>query len=231
MSEFRLPDPAEIEKLRVEWRREQRGAEIEHNNRRAELLSVRSQLHLAQQRLENEVRARRSDAVQASGRVVALERQLTETRLALRMRNKEETPQNRIRVFMSAATAAAAVVVAILGWTHGRKPAAAKIPTASNAQPQLAVSSAIAPPKKEFTQSLNRLDDALAAFPGQPAEKVLAAARSSQGNSVATPCLIQWTSGQPALVYSGGSLGNSLSATLERCAEAVEQYRPPASSK
>jgi hypothetical protein len=76
--------------------------------------------------------------------------------------------------------------------------------------------------KTDFTQSLDRLNSALAAFPGLSPTEVLHLVSMSGGkNSV---CAFQWNNGNPALEFNGSNK-ISMAQTLESCAQAVEKYR------
>jgi len=77
-------------------------------------------------------------------------------------------------------------------------------------------------PRPDFTQSLDRLNSALTAFPGLTPTEVLRQVSALPGNN--SVCAFQWNSGNPALVFKGGNQG-SLAQSLERCAQAVEKLR------
>lgn len=71
----------------------------------------------------------------------------------------------------------------------------------------------------QFTQSLDRLDYALAAFPGRKAEDVLREVYKRSRD-----CALVWNQGRPSLVFGGGKTGpDALATTISGCADAVEQ--------
>jgi hypothetical protein len=76
-------------------------------------------------------------------------------------------------------------------------------------------------PTAAFSNSLNRLDSALAKFPGRAPEEILREA-SKQGHG----CMLSWNEGRPSVVFGGGSSKPvSLSATIDRCADDIGNLR------
>ncbi|MEP6714523.1 MAG: hypothetical protein ABJC09_03050 [Terriglobia bacterium] len=72
-------------------------------------------------------------------------------------------------------------------------------------------------PRQEFSRSMSRLADALAAqWPKKPEQVLRDVAAQSKD------CAFAWNNGQPALMYGAGK---TMSASLDRCSDAVENYR------
>ncbi len=79
-----------------------------------------------------------------------------------------------------------------------------------------------------FTQSLSRLNLALASVPGRTAKEVLHDIQKAQVNSSSPACSFAWTEAGPAVLFGKDQKGTdltSLSTTISKCADAIEQLR------
>ncbi len=228
-STVRPPDPAEIQKLRAEWHREQKGLEQEHNQRRAELVGLRSQLGMVQQKLEAEMRARQLEGSQAFAKIATLQKELAAAGKVIEKAQDRDSARERIGLRLSAAAITAAVIVSLyLVWAQffGAVPGlagpdskrVAPVPAAPKVSPPVQSARAGESSPPAFSQSLVRLSETLASLPGKP-EDILRSVRARDKKV----CAFSWNGGQPALLYQSGGL--SLSGTLNGCADAVEKYR------
>ena len=202
---------------------------------------LRSQYQVVQRDLEREKRARRSDSIAASARTNEMEEAL-----AFAVATEAALSAGRVQTShrLQKGLIAAALVVLIGGSIlyealHHRHsqtaPADAALasltPATSGFQrPEgrilkrplsVEVPSTLSQGEKVgLTQSLDRLNRALAGFPGMDPHEVLRQVSSSGRSS---ECAFNWNKGNPSLVFNGGSI--SISQTLDRCAQAIEKYR------
>jgi hypothetical protein len=78
----------------------------------------------------------------------------------------------------------------------------------------------------DVTREIGRLTRALSRFPGVDPEVVMRAVNKRVPAKGATPCAFEWNHGEPALQFGDRQGGNgTISASLSRCATAVEQFR------
>jgi hypothetical protein len=200
-----------------------------------------TKLHEVKKELDWEQRSRRADAIQASAKIQKLERELAEA-IGATTRSKPTGHPMVLRMALGA-VAAIALAAGIAAFAmHRQIPvsandsfrAAAATPAAADQDADLAAwqsksavlgrhSAPAAGP--DFTQSYNRLGQALAAFPGRDAEDVLRQVQKSGGG-----CGLRWNEGEPSLIFGSQISGeakrpNSLPDALTQCAEAVEKLR------
>jgi hypothetical protein len=202
---------------------------------------LRSQYQIAQRDLEREKRARRTESIAASARTTEMEEALAFA-VATEAAHSAGRVQTSHRLRKSLIAAALVIMIGGFGFyqvLHRRQSptASTRIPLAS-LTPATSSGQAIrgrvlskplsveAPStlsqgeKVDLTQSLDRLNRALAAFPGMDPHELLRQV-SSSGHS--SECSFNWNNGNPSLVFNGGHI--SISQTLDRCAEAIEKYR------
>ncbi len=93
---------------------------------------------------------------------------------------------------------------------------------------QKMVASPLSPEARQgFEAALGRLNRVLTAFPNRKPEQVLREAHEAYLATDPTVCLFEWNQGQPAVLYSAESGNLNLSASLSKCAAALEkQVRP-----
>jgi hypothetical protein len=70
---------------------------------------------------------------------------------------------------------------------------------------------------------MDRLNSALAAFSGRQPEDILREIHRKAAKTDPSLCAFNWNNGQPAILYGGGGK-LSLSATIDKCAAAIEKY-------
>ena len=233
---------AELAKQKKEFTRIQKSLEREHSRRQAELAQARTQLFHTQQQLEQEKHARRVEAVKASLARSRLEQDLAAATGAIARSHAENTEAAAGKKWLT--TAAVLLGISLGGtliWTqlsareaksnsgvtatlHPAEP----VPTASRA-----ATSRPAPAHTEYTLaesslsttgfpgSLRQLNRALSLFGNRPPEEILREVRARSGDT--SLCAFQWNNGQPALLYAGDGVKNTLASALTRCAAAVEQ--------
>ena len=171
--------------------------------------------------LEWEQRSHRADAIQASSKVQGLERELAEA-----LASAKGTPSRgrqipvRVAAGVAAALALAAGIAAFV--MHGQIPvASANQVQSDHPQQEAALVSRHSAPSSapDFTQSVDRLSQALAAWPGRDPEEVL-----RQVQQAGKGCALRWNAGEPSLLFGGlGAKSSSFGAVMTQCAEAVEK--------
>jgi hypothetical protein len=78
----------------------------------------------------------------------------------------------------------------------------------------------------DVTQQISRLSRAFSRFPGVDPEVVVRAVNKRAPASSLTPCAFAWNAGEPALQFGDQYGGHSsITASLSRCADAVERFR------
>ena len=73
-------------------------------------------------------------------------------------------------------------------------------------------------PAAALTSAMTQLDTVLSSFPGRAPEDIL-----REASKINHSCRMQWNDGHPSLVFGGGPQLNSLSSTINQCAEAVKK--------
>ena len=206
--------------------------------RAAEIANLSTQCMKAERELARQKVERKTEAAKAAERLARLERELTF--MANRDALAQETDLRRRKVKRTVVSITAAVALVCLsaiywpvrarqGDRKAPAEAAVELPsTPVNFIPPSGVDHAVpfpeGPPPEPvaaFSNSLNRLDTALAKFPGRAPEEVLREA-SKQGHG----CMLSWNEGRPSVVFGGGSSKPaSLSATIDRCADDISGLR------
>ncbi len=206
-----------------------------------DLSEATTKLHAAKKELDFEKRSRRTEAIQASTKIQRIEQELS---AAIATTNVSASKTTRVPVRLAAGIAVAlalATGIAAFAMHHQTVVSASASPIAAADSPGVqdpvadlaawqSKSSVIgrhsAPsPSLDFTQSYDRLSQALAALPGRDAEEVL-----RQIQKAGRGCALRWNDGEPSLLFGGqsGSAAqkpNSLPDALTKCAEAVEKLR------
>jgi len=232
---------AELDKHRREWAVLQRSLETQHNQRKAELATVRAQSFQIQQKLETESRARRLEAAQSSAAISRLERDLSQANTALSgsylRPNKWSTGKRLTMVAticgicvlgagalmerLSAGRVSAKTEVTAhtteVSETKQVETEAAHLRKVLHAIPPASVS------QVNFQGSLSRLNRALSSFANRAPQEVMTEVRDRFGDR--SLCAFQWNNGQPAMIYGSEGIHASLGSALGRCAAAVEQLR------
>ena len=221
----------EIDRRRKEWLRIQKGLEREHNHRKAELVQVRGQWFQTQQQLELESRARRTEGAHSSAKIATLERDLLAARAALTRSNGNGDSASFKRGIGLAAASIILVLAAGGVWTQ--LPAHAGASVLSDAP--VHVQAAALKPSGSFSTgsagssqvgvqaSLSHLNRALTSMGNRPPEEVLREVRGRSGDP--SICGFLWNKGQPALLFGGDGIKQTLATSLGRCAVAVEKYK------
>ncbi len=209
--------------------------------RAAEIATLSTQYMKAERELARQKVERRTEAAKAAEKLAKMERELMA--VASRAALAQETGQRRRKVKRAAVGVTAAVALVCLSaiyWPvparQGERKAPAQAAVALTATPvsfipsqaPSVVDQAVQPaedpspePTAAFSNSLNRLDTALARFPGRAPEEILREA-SKQGHG----CMLSWNEGRPSVVFGGGSSKPaSLSATIDRCADDIGNLR------
>jgi hypothetical protein len=220
---------SEVEKIGTQYRGFSKLAGSNDARKAAENADLHSQWHNAQRELETQRRERRIEAVRTAARVSTLEKELEAKTIAPEIARLNLSEHRGRKRKVRGAMIAAAGVVAVTGlsfvcWrvtaAHGAQSADAQLifapPTAAYPVSALPAESTAA-----FSMAVNRLDDALAAIPGRTPEDVLQQASKNQ-----KACRLQWNDGHPSLLFDGEpSRANSLSETINECADAVKRLR------
>jgi hypothetical protein len=242
---------ADAAKLKADWRRAMKALEQENKERRSELVLVRGQLHQTQRQLELEYTARMGEAAKSSTLVANLEAELEEAHKVVTNSNRARSRRQTIRgVVAGGAMAAGALAVAAAIWTvYARPTSACAAPEATSAAAPSGIPArpvAAAQPLETFSLpgvasansgprtsqasepnlagGMDRLNGALAAFPNRRPEEILREIHRKAAKTDPSLCAFDWNNGQPSIVYgAGGTL--SLSATIDKCAAAIEKYR------
>jgi hypothetical protein len=163
--------------------------------------------------------------VKASTKVQRLENELAEATPANETPAKSRVPLRGVVVGVAAGIALAAGIAAIA--MHGQIPVlasgsatpAADQPHREAAPPDSRDSAPSAVP--DFTESVDRLSQALAALSGRDPEDVL-----RQVQQAGKGCALRWNAGEPSLLFGGlGAKSSSFGAVIAQCAEAVEKLR------
>jgi hypothetical protein len=210
------------------------------NNARkaAEFASLQSRWHTAQRELETQRRERRIEAVRTAAKVSTLERELearfvpAETGLGFDQR--EKGGKTRRGLFVVAGIAAVAGLSVGAWQMIAAQSRQLVVPPASAAEAIAETGTKLtsqtanvtgvfaglpADSPAAFSMAVNRLDDALASIPGRTPEDILQQASKNQ-----KVCRLQWNAGHPSILFDGEpSHSNSLSATIDQCADAVKR--------
>jgi hypothetical protein len=191
-----------------------------------ELAEASTRLHATKKELDWEQRSRRTEAIQASTKIQRLERELAEAVAASSgTPSKSRRVPLQIAVGVAVALALAAGIAAIA--MHGGIRVATASANTNQLQPDhpqeevAAVASRHSGPSAapDFTQSVDRLSQALAALPGHDPEEVL-----RQVQQAGKGCALRWNAGEPSLLFGGlGTKSSSFGAVMTQCAEAVEK--------
>jgi hypothetical protein len=209
--------------------------------RAAEIATLSTQYMKAERELARQKVERMAESARAAEKLAKLEREIS--LMASRADLAQETGLRRRKVKRAVISVTAAVALVCLSavyWpvlarqgerkasVHGV--AALPVTPVSFVPPQASsvVDNAIVAPEDPspeptaaFSSSLNRLDTALAKFPGRAPEEILREA-SKQGHG----CMLSWNEGRPSVVFGGGSSKPaSLSATIDRCADDISHLR------
>jgi hypothetical protein len=182
----------------------------------SEKAKIREEAELAKLELARQQAERRAEAIEAEGRLSAVQNELA---TALRQASAIGKSQTRDRI----AAVAVAIVLAALVVFERLAPSGARVPVVSLSQSQQ--SSAVSEIRLErergpvtLARSLDRLNFVIASAGRRP-EDVLLSVRASEGGD---RCPFVWADGQVSLVYRSGMSMSSVTDTLSRCAEAVE---------
>jgi hypothetical protein len=230
----------EVAKLKLDWRRAMKGLEQENKEHKSELVLVKGQLHQAQRQLELENTARQGDATKSAAIIADLETDLEGTRNAGGKSGRTQSGRHSTgwRIAAIAITAGAltyAVAMRIMhasgaGTDPGGNPAsaAAAQPAETFSLPGVTPAGNSAPksdPVSEpgLTGDLDRLNGAFAAFPGRQPEDILREIHRKAAKTDPGLCTFDWNNGQPSILYGGGGK-LSLSASIDKCARAIEKY-------
>jgi hypothetical protein len=202
----------------------------------SELSETNTKLHEAKKALDFEKRARRAESIQAAARIKSLESQLSEA-LGANGDSASKVHPKLFRIVLGAVAALAlAAGIAALAM-HRPVPASASDAVSANTAPEAGDQALAAwqsksalvkrhsAPAQNFTESYDRLSQALAALPGRDPEDVL-----HQLQKAGKGCQLRWNDGEPSLIFGrqgGGATSkpNTLEAELTQCAEAVEKLR------
>jgi hypothetical protein len=208
--------------------------------RAAEIATLSTQYMKAERELARQKVERKTEAAKAAEKLARLERELTfaANRAALAQQNGLRRRKVK-RTLVSVTAAVALVCLSAIYWPvlarQGDRKAPAEEavlpstpvglsrPQASSQMDNAAQSPEGSSPElpAAFSNSLNRLDTALAKFPGRAPEEILREA-SKQGHG----CALAWNEGRPSVVFgAGSSKPASLSATIDRCADDISHLR------
>jgi hypothetical protein len=199
----------------------------------SELAETITKLHAAKKELDWEQRARRADGIQATTTIRRLEKELAEAKAVFTESGSKIRP-----VYLRIAAGAAAAIVLTAGIAmvarHFQNPVSASAsvtesasataePASGDQTAQLAAwqskSSVLRHPAPaahaDFTQSVSRLGDALAALPGRDPEEVL-----RQVQQAGKGCELRWNGGEPSLLFGDrGKDSPSFGDAMALCAE------------
>jgi hypothetical protein len=160
-----------------------------------ELAEVNTQLHAVKMALDWEQRSHRADAVQATTKIQRLERELAEVIAT----NEKPSRARQVPLRLVAGGVVALVLAAGIGafLMHGQSSAASSSRYQSDPPQQetAAVVTRHSAPSAvpDFTQSVDRLSQALAALPGRDPEEVL-----HQLQMAGKGCALHWNAGEPS---------------------------------
>jgi hypothetical protein len=209
--------------------------------RAAEIATLSTQYMKAERELARQKVERKTEATRAAEKLAKLEREIT--LIAGRAALAQETGLRRrkvTRTVVGVTAATALVCLSAVYWPVVARQGDRKAPdqgvAALPATPVRFIPPQASPvvnnavqrvedpspePPAAFSNSLNRLDTALAKFPGRAPEEILREA-SKQGHG----CMLAWNEGRPSVVFGGGSSkAGSLSETIDRCAEDISHLR------
>jgi hypothetical protein len=183
----------------------------------SEKAKIREEAELAKLELARQQAERRAEAIEAEGRLSAVQNELA---TALRQASAIGKSQTRDRI---AAVVVAIVLAALVVFQRLIPPSGGRVPVVSPApsqQPSVVSEIRLERERGPVTlaRSLDRLNFVIASA-GKTPQDVLLAVRASGG---AESCPFVWTEGQVALIYRSGMTMSSVTDTLSRCAEAVE---------
>jgi hypothetical protein len=206
----------------------------------AELAALKAVAYRAQVDLQREQQARRMEATKAAAKISQLEGQLhVDNQPPAARQPGWRAKAVWLRVCGALMALAFISVAAVFGHSWGQKELAITAP--GNREALLSQQSAGSPASRlprppmelhpgsdlsrgsqeEFTQALDRLDYALAAFPGRKAEDVLREVRKHKNT-----CALTWNKGRPSLLFGGGRITpDTLALTISNCADAVEKLQ------
>jgi len=227
----------ELDRQRKEWLRIQKSLEREHFQRKAELEKVRAQWYQTQKELEQESRARRMEGAQASAKIATLERNLRAASEIISNSYRQDVKPAARRNLAIVFASVALVVVAAAGAAWTQFPARAGVPASQGDSAPAAPPPLVSGPGKHlpsggfaaaqggtgFQGPMGRLNEALSSFGNWPAEDLLREVRRWSGDR--NICPFRWNNGQPALLYGGDGMKQSMADALGSCAAAVEKYR------
>jgi hypothetical protein len=222
----------------------------ENNDRRSELVLAKGQLHQTQRQLDQEYAGRHAEAARSASVIANLETELEELRHAATKSDRSQSRRRSIGGSVAViVTAAGAIALAVAIWTISRRPvtacaaaeaesaitesAAGKVkPVSTPAQASPAetfslpgvtpAGSSVSDPG--LAVGMDRLNGALDAFPSRRPEDILREIHRKAAKTDPSLCAFDWNNGQPSIVYGGGGK-LSLSATVDKCAAAIEKYR------
>ncbi len=240
---------ADVTRLKADWRRAMKTLQEENKDRRSELVLTKGQLHQTKRQLDQENTARHAEAYRTGNIIAHLETELEEARHAATKSDRRQSRRRHIGGSVAAIVAAAgAIALAVAIWTISRRPvtacgavvaestitesAAGKVSPVST--PVLTAPSetfslpGVTPagnpaPDPGLAGGMDRLNGALDNFPGRRPEDILREIHRKAAKTDPSLCAFNWNNGQPSIVYGGGSK-LSLSATVDRCAAAIEKY-------
>jgi hypothetical protein len=241
---------ADVARLKTDWRRAMKTLQQENNDRRSELVLAKGQLHQTQRQLDQEYAGRHAEAARSASVIANLETELEELRHAATKSDRSQSRRRSIGGSVAViVTAAGAIALAVAIWTISRRPvtacaaaeaesaitesAAGKVkPVSTPAQASPAetfslpgvtpAGSSVSDPG--LAVGMDRLNGALDAFPSRRPEDILREIHRKAAKTDPSLCAFDWNNGQPSIVYGGGGK-LSLSATVDKCAAAIEKYR------
>jgi hypothetical protein len=209
-----------------------------NNARKAdEIAKLQSQWHDTQRELETQRRERRIEAVRQAAKVSTLQRELEARPVPPPLDAPAGTQEKSRRVrgiLIAIAGVAAFTALGLTVWRPASRsgpqveasPAATETVSDTGARFTSRTSNvddAALPAESPaaFSMAVNRLDDALASFPGRTPEEIL-----QQVSKTKKACRLEWNGGHPSLLFDGEpSHSNSISATIDQCADAVKHLR------
>ncbi len=203
----------------------------------AQLKKLQGEVERAKSALDNERRARRSELDKAS-------EELEQLRSSMRVSAVYGQPRNRhagtLRTVFTVLVLAG--IAAGIAYTIHKMPIiqaalsvwdVKEVPPAPPPKSTEAIESdtigkltSFGGQGSDFSRAIARLDRLLNSLPGKP-QDVLRAVKTIKSTPEKTVCGFEWANGQPAIVYEGNKPGNrslSISATVNNCADAVEQF-------
>jgi len=240
---------ADVTRLKADWRRAMKTLQQENKDRRSELVLTKGQLHQTKRQLDQENTARHAEAARTGNIIAHLETELGEARQAATKSDRRQARRRHIGGSVAEViTAAGAFALAVAIWTISRRPVMACAPAVAESTITESAAGKVSPvsapvpvapaetfslpgvkqagspaPDPGLAGGMDRLNGALDNFPGRRPEDILREIHRKAAKTDPSLCAFNWNNGQPSIVYGGGGK-LSLSATVDRCAAAIEKY-------